>query len=233
MKVTLIHGQNHKGSTYHIARMIAEKISDNIDEFFFPRDFSQGCAGCLACLHKGREFCPNAEKVGIILNSMLSCDVVIIGSPTYVMEMTSHLKGFFEHLYTAWLAHRPEEAMFSKSAVVISTAAGMGMNGVTKSMAKQMFYLGIAKTYQLAFRVMASSWDGVGDETKKKINVKTDKIVRRIKLKNGYATPEIKTKFIFSMMRKFQKNNDYAPLDRSYWADKGWLGKERPWKHAK
>lgn len=25
MKIVIVHGQNHKGSTYHIARMIAEK----------------------------------------------------------------------------------------------------------------------------------------------------------------------------------------------------------------
>ena len=231
MKITLIHGQNHKGSTYHIARLTAEKISSDIDEFFLPRDFGEGCSGCLVCLHKGREFCPNAEKVGTILNSMLSSDVIIIGSPTYVMEMTSHLKGFFEHIYTAWLAHRPEEAMFSKSAVVVSTAAGMGMKSVAKSMAKQLFYLGIPKIYHLPFRVMASSWNGVGNAIKNKINLRTDKIAHAIKLKNGHAAPGIKTKFIFLMMRKYQKSSDYAPLDKSYWSDKKWLEKERPWKH--
>ena len=39
MKVVMIHGQNHKGSTYHIGRMIAEKIvgKEEITEFFLPR----------------------------------------------------------------------------------------------------------------------------------------------------------------------------------------------------
>lgn len=233
MKISLVHGQNHKGSTYHIARMTAEKIGGDIDEFFLPRDLGVGCSGCLLCLHKGREFCPNAEKVGAIFNSMLSSDVIIIASPTYVMEMTSHLKGFFEHIYTAWLAHRPEEAMFSKTAVVISTAAGMGMNGVTKSMAKQMFYLGVPKIYRLPLRVMASSWEGVGDKTMAEISSKTDKIARQIASKKNPASPGTKTKFIFLMMRSFQKSNDYAPLDKAYWADKNWFKKERPWKHIK
>ena len=30
MKVVIIHGQSHKGSTYHIAHMLAEKISSDI-----------------------------------------------------------------------------------------------------------------------------------------------------------------------------------------------------------
>ena len=39
MKVVIIHGQSHKGSTYHIAHMLAVKISEDIKEFFLPRDF--------------------------------------------------------------------------------------------------------------------------------------------------------------------------------------------------
>ena len=45
IKVVIIHGQSHKGSTYHIARMLAEKISDDIREFFLPRDFGEICVG--------------------------------------------------------------------------------------------------------------------------------------------------------------------------------------------
>ena len=28
MRIALIHGQNHKGSTYHIGRMLAEKFEN-------------------------------------------------------------------------------------------------------------------------------------------------------------------------------------------------------------
>jgi hypothetical protein len=163
---------------------------------------------------------------------MLSADVIVIGSPTYVMEMTAHLKGFFEHIFTAWLPHRPEEAMFSKTAVVVSTAAGMGMNAVVKSMANQMFYLGIPKIYRLPFRVLASDWNGVAEKIKAEIKIKTDKITRKIILKNGRASPGLKTKFLFLMMREFQKNNNYALLDKAYWTEKKWLEKARPWKRS-
>ncbi len=230
MKIALLHGQDHKGSTYHVARMTAEKIGGEITEFFFPRDFSAGCMGCTTCLHKGREFCPRAERVTPIFSSMLAANVIIVSSPTYVMEMTAHLKGFFEHIFTAWMAHRPEEAMFSKTAIVVSTAAGMGMDGVTKSLAKQMFYMGISKTHRLAFRVMAADWAGVSAKIKAKIEAKADTVARGIKAGGGSAKPGIRMKFLFAMMRSFQKNNEYAPLDKAYWTEKGWLGKERPWK---
>lgn len=234
MKITLIHGQNHKGSTYHVARKIAEKISGNMDEFFLPRDFSEGCSGCGTCLYHGREHCPNSEKVDIILSSMLSSDIIIIGSPTYVMEMTSHLKGFFEHIFTAWIGHRPEEAMFSKTAIVVTTGAILGMKSVTKSLARQMFFLGVPKTYKLSLSVMAASWDAVDSKTKKQINAATDKIAHKVTAR-GQATMGIKTKIMFLMLRNYHKNNDLDlfAADKKYWMDKKWLDKARPWKHAK
>ncbi len=235
MKITLIHGQNHKGSTYHAARMTAEKIGGDITEFFLPRDFSGGCMGCFACLHRGREYCPRAEEVAKIFDPMLAADVIILSSPTYVMEMTAHLKGFLEHIFTAWFAHRPEEAMFSKTAVVVSTAAGLGMTEVTKSMAKQMFYLGIPKVYRLSFKVAASDWDEVSEKIIAKIETKTSHTARKIVktvLADGHATPGVLTKMFFYIMRMGQMANDYLSLDKDYWEDKGWLGKARPWKRG-
>jgi len=228
MNITLIHGQNRKGSTYHIARMTAEKIGGNIEEFFLPKDFGEGCNGCFACVAKGREFCPHFGQIEVIFRSMLSSDIIIIGSPTYVMEMTGHLKNFFDHLFTAWMSHRPEAYMFSKTAVVISTAAGSGMNGVTKSIARQLFYLGIPKVFRLPFRVMAMSWDDA--KGKEHISAKTDKIAHKIISRNGKAKPGIKLRVMFNIMRQMQMNNNWTPLDKDHWARHGWFGKARPYK---
>ena len=45
MKIVLIHGQNHKGSSYHIGRMIADKISgeNEIAEFCPPKELNHFC----------------------------------------------------------------------------------------------------------------------------------------------------------------------------------------------
>ena len=103
------------------------------------------------------------------------------------------------------------------------------MNGVTKSLAKQMFYLGVPKIYRIPFRVMADSWDGVPGKIKVQITAKTNKIAHKITAKKGRAKPGFKTKFMFTMMRSFQKKNDYALLDKKHWEDRQWLGKKRPW----
>ena len=37
MKITMVHGQNHKGSTYHIGKMLADKLGGEVTEFFLQK----------------------------------------------------------------------------------------------------------------------------------------------------------------------------------------------------
>ena len=49
MQIVMIHGQNHRGSTYHIGRLFADAIGGSVTEFFLPRDFGSFCIGCCNC----------------------------------------------------------------------------------------------------------------------------------------------------------------------------------------
>ena len=61
MKITVIHGQSHKGSTYNIAKMLYDKLEGDVTEFFLPRDFSSFCVGCNSCFKKSEKLCPHYE----------------------------------------------------------------------------------------------------------------------------------------------------------------------------
>ena len=41
MKITVINGQNHKGSTYNMGKILADKLSDDVTEIFLPLDFGE------------------------------------------------------------------------------------------------------------------------------------------------------------------------------------------------
>lgn len=80
MEITIIHGQAHKGSTYHIATMVKERLADNdtvVHEYFMPKDAPAFCVGCYQCIKKGEEYCPQADKVQEILASMLSSEIIV------------------------------------------------------------------------------------------------------------------------------------------------------------
>mgnify|MGYP001045924358 FL=1 len=92
MKITIIHGQNHKGSTYTVARELAEKLGGEITEFFLPRDFAQPCLGCTTCFKTDLTHCPHFEKLQPLAVALLSADVILLDSPVYVYHANEKIK---------------------------------------------------------------------------------------------------------------------------------------------
>jgi hypothetical protein len=122
MKTVIINGQNHKGSTYHIGKLLADKIGGEVTEFFLPRDFSDYCIGCAQCFSVAADKCPHFEKQQPILKAMDEADLIILTSPVYVYHVTAPMKNFLDHQGHRWMVHRPRPEMFHKQAVCISTA---------------------------------------------------------------------------------------------------------------
>lgn len=229
MKTVIIHGQNHKGSTYNIARILAEKIGGETTEFFLPKDFGEFCVGCTTCFMKDEKKCPHYEKLKPITEAMDSADVIILASPVYVYHATGAMKAFLDHYGYRWLVHSPEESMFKKQGVCISTAAGAGIKPTNKDMADSLFFWGVAKIYKFGIAVAATDWKKVNDKKKKKIEKATSSIAKKIIKNNGKIKPSLKTKGYFYIMRMLQKNG-WNEKDVNYWKEKGWLKKARPWK---
>lgn len=229
MKITIIHGQGHQGSTCNIARLLAKKLNGEVEEFFLPKDFGEFCIGCTACFSVSETKCPHFEKIFPITQAIDNADVIILASPVYVYHATGAMKAFLDHYGWRWMVHRPEEKMFSKQAVCISTAAGAGMKSTNRDMAHSTFFWGIAKTYKYGVAVMETSWDRVSSKKKQKIENKLDLITSRILRNQEHTQPSVKTKIFFSVMRQMQKRG-FNEADASYWKSKGWTDKKRPWK---
>lgn len=229
MKITIIHGQSHQGSTCHIARMLADKLKGEVTEFFLPRDFGEYCVGCTVCFEETEKKCPHFTKLWPITQAMDETDVIILASPVYVYHVTGAMKAFLDHYGWRWMVHRPEEKMFSKQAVCISTAAGAGMKSANKDMADSAFFWGVGKIYRYGAAVMAVSWDNVSDKKKQYMEKKMERLSRKIQNRKGHVRPSMKTKLFFHIMRQMQKRG-FNEADAVYWRKKGWTGNKRPWK---
>lgn len=228
MKTVIIHGQNHKGSTYHIARILAEKVEGEITEFFLPKDFGEFCIGCTSCFAKSEELCPHYKKLKPITEAMDNADLIILASPVYVYHVTGAMKAFLDHYGYRYMVHRPEETMFRKQAVCICTAAGAGMKETNKDMADSTFFWGIAKTYKYGAAVRETRWDKVDEKIKQRIDKKTSSLARTISRKHGKVKPSIKTKAFFAVMSIVNRKG-WNKVDSDYWKAKGWTEKKRPW----
>ncbi|MGC4017805.1 MAG: NAD(P)H-dependent oxidoreductase [Muricomes sp.] len=232
MKIVLIHGQNHKGSTYNIGRMLAEKIGEDITEFFLPRDFGEFCIGCTKCFMVGESKCPHYDKLTPITEAMNEADVLILASPVYVFHATGPMKTLLDHYGYRWMVHRPEGRMFQKQGVCISTAAGGGMKSANKDMADSLFFWGIPKIYKYGQAVYEISYEGVSDKIKNKIDHKTTAMAEKIKRNHGKVKPGIKTRVWFFILHLVQRKG-MLETDRAHWVERGWTGKVRPWKQQK
>ena len=201
MKIAVINGQNHKGSTYHIGKQVADKLGGEVTEFFLPRDFGDFCVGCTQCFLKSETLCPHYERLKKITEAMDEADVLIFTTPVYVYHCTG------------------------------STAAGSGTKSANKDIADSMFFWGVPKTYRYGVNVRATNYSGVTDELKKKIDKKTTSIANKVKKNNGKVKAGLKTKGFFFIMRMIQKSG-WNEADKNYWAERGWNGKNRPWKNT-
>ncbi len=122
MRITVLHGQMHRGSTYNITRLFLDKLSDEnteITEFFMPKDAPAFCIGCFSCFTKGGSHCPHADTILPIVKAIEDADLLILESPCYVLGMTGQLKTFLDHMGYRWMSHRPHPKMFSKVGLVI------------------------------------------------------------------------------------------------------------------
>lgn len=232
MKTVIIHGQSHKGSTCHIARILANKIGAETTEYFLPKDFGEFCCGCTRCFKESETKCPHYDKLAAITQAIDEADVIILASPVYVYHATGAMKAFLDHYGYRWMVHRPEERMFEKQGVCISTAAGGGMKSTNKDMSDSLFFWGVAKIYKFGLGVAAIDWNRVSEKKKQRIERETENIAKRIRRRQGCVKPGVKTKGFFNIMRLLQKKG-WNEADAHYWKEKDWTDKARPWKRRK
>lgn len=222
MKIAVIHGQSHQGSTYHVTQLLLKQFPDSeITEFKVNN--LKPCIGCFNCVIKGEDKCPHKDDIQPIIKAMEASDLIIADSPNYCMGMTGQLKTLFDHMAYRWISHRPHPSMRKKIGVAISTTAGVGAYGTSKAIKKQMFWWGIPMTYRISAAVAAMSWEEVKLETRSKIEKKVQKTAKKIHRHIKKVKPGIKSGFFFNLMGAQQKKNKWNPVDRKHWENNGWI----------
>lgn len=231
MKIVMVNGQNHKGSTYHVGRILIDHIAGNheIKEIFLPNALNHFCLGCYSCIEDETK-CPFYSDKKKIMSEIEEADLLIFTTPNYCMAPSAPMKAFIDLTFTYWMSHKPRKCMFSKKAVVISTTAGMGAKEAIKPVKRTLRYWGVPfiKTYGTG--VQASSWDDVTSKKKSKIERDMKDMAKKITKCENVSIPII-TKLMFMMFANIQKANmGSGPTERVYWEKQGWLEKGRPWK---
>ncbi|MBC8570850.1 flavodoxin family protein [Zongyangia hominis] len=239
MKITVLYGNNRKGSTYHSVQAVLSRIQGEkqVEEFFLPRDMPHFCLGCFNCIKKGEEFCPHAEDAGPIIRSLEEADLIVLSSPVYVYDVSGSLKAMLDHVAYHWLIHRPHPPMFQKVALCVSTTAGGGLKSTLGTMKHSLRFWGVPKIYTLGTVVHASRWEDVSEKTKAKIEKRAEGLARSIGRsvesgRNPSPSP-YKRGMLFLAKKLQQAERPMSQRDAAYWKANGWLDGQKPWKTAK
>lgn len=231
MKIIMINGQHHKGSTYHVAKLLIDNLSGehHLKEYFLPQALHHFCLGCYLCIEEETK-CPFFLEKNAIMLEIEKADLLIFTTPNYCMAPSAPMKTFIDLTFTYWMSHKPRKWMFHKKAVVISTTAGMGASQALKPVKRTLSYWGVPYIKSYGVSVQASHWKAVS--AKKKMKIEKDmKVLARKLSRNKKTRVPLKTKLMFNMFASIQKHNmGSSPTEKEYWEKQGWLKKERPWK---
>ena len=233
MKIVLIHGQDHKGSTWHVADELLKSITVpyETEAFFLPKDLNHFCTGCYACL-KSRACCPFWKDKEQIDRALKAADLLIFTTPTYCMMPSAPMKALIDLFFTNWMSHKPRKEMFSKRAVVISTAAGASANRAVKPIVNTLSNWGVPKIYKYALAVRATGWATIPEKKKASILKRVKTLGKKLSVENRPRVG-IKTRLRFRLFAGMQKANwGASPEEKRYWQEQGWLSGKKPWKNG-
>lgn len=230
MKICVVYGSERRESTYHVVKHFLEELeSKQVEEFFLPKDFPHFCKGCGVCIMKGEQYCGHRKELLPILDSMEKADLLIFATPVYVMRTSGQMKALLDHFAYQFMVHRPRESMFSKKALIVSTAAGGGMKSAIKDIKESLNFWGVGKIYTYGKAVNAISWEGVSQKKKEEIKRDAENLGQKILRYQG-KKPSIQVRMLFFIMKNMQKKFRFNEEDVSYWEHKGWFSGKKPWK---
>ena len=241
MNITVINGTEKHGVTYRLKEMFLEEFKDkaNITEYYLPKDCPNFCVGCLNCTLKGEKTCKDAEYTEKIDKSLLEADLIVMTSPTYVFHATGAMKAFLDHFAYRWIPHRPAPEMFRKRAVIITQCLGSGAKSAAKDIKHSLSWWGISKIGIFTDALMSDIvWEKLSRKKQAELTGKIQKLSRKFAhieyTKPAHTNLITKFKVFFCrMMQKSIHKSDPEYLDGKYWAEQGWLGKNRPWRTQK
>ncbi|ELC8442545.1 flavodoxin family protein [Clostridium perfringens] len=209
-KILLINSSHREKNTYKLLTSIEDILKNNgyETELISLSDYKiEFCKGCEVCILKGECFLKDESKV--IMEKIIECDGLVIGTPVYLNNMSGILKSFIDRT-CSWF-HRSEVAQ--KPTLLLANTQGSGLKNTINSIEEAMIQWGV-------------SLGGAITRNGRSFNkpIEESEIAEFIKLveSNGRSySPSFKEIYTYNIQRTLATN--VFPVDKEYWTNKGWI----------
>lgn len=227
MKITVINGTAQKGVTYFMKECFLSHLREgNEIAEFYPQDLPPFCAGCKNCFVRGAHLCPHGSVMLPLWDTILQSDLLVFAYPVYALRAPASVKSLLDHLCVRWLVHRPEPAMFGKTAVIITNSVGAPNGAAQRDVKTSLNWMGVS-------RVHAAGMGMMGDIFIDKLRAAhRDTIIKNMtafaeKAKKPCGAMSLKVRVLFALT-KFQhemvlKSEAVPSLDNQHYIDHGWI----------
>ncbi len=230
MQLCVIHGSpKSAGNTVQVYKRFEAFLMERdntitVREFHLQKDFNEFCRGCYTCFLKSEEKCPHRAKLEPILQAIFDAEGLVFTSPSYVLGETAQMKAFLDHLGWLFLPHRADARMFTKSAVLIATAAGGGTKQANKCVRRSLRFWGVPVVLQRGFNLFEIEMEKV----KSRRLLKLDKHLRRdaasfyrslCRKRHRNFFKRVILRALRPMIKAYPDDN----IDKIYWKKMGWI----------
>lgn len=209
-KILLINSSNRKKTTYNLLVSIEKLLIKEgfSTEIICLKDYKLDfCRGCEVCVMKGG--CFVKDDADTIMNKIIECDGLVIGTPVYLNNMTGILKTFIDRT-CSWFHRSP---VAQKPTLLLANTQGSGIKTTISSIEESLIQWGVA----LCGSVSRSGRNFNVPISEKEIS----SFVNLIKSNAPLYKPSFKEISTYNVQRALATN--VFPLDREYWEKQNWL----------
>lgn len=174
------------------------------------------CKGCLSCYGCGKCVLDAQDDMEMIRNEMLSSDIVVLGSPVYVHDVSGAMKNFIDR-FVVWMYLYK---LVGKIAVTVSTSVSNGNRYVDEYLSKIMKIMGANVAGNISVS-MVNSPEEISDQISQCCEAIKSAAV------NGITEPDAIQEGYFSITRQTLTNPAARGYLADYWKEKDLAEYER------
>ena len=177
MKIVIINGSPRKsGVTNTIHKNIKKELENNGADVVLVNlcDIKmQHCMGCMSCFKCGH--CHLNDDVDRISREIESADGLVLGTPTYVSNVSGLMKDFIDRGHFVM-----EQMLHGKKCITVTTGINYGKKDANKILKRLIVYSGGYVSSRINFNIPFNDTDQAESESKKKCTYAANKLIKNI-----------------------------------------------------